>query len=287
MWEWFEARYSVQALWSAWGAIVLGYVGFLILERLVPAQRHPDRREIGTDVRMNLIFIIMNPVALFLGAWLANPVAVFIGGPQLRLGLAEIGSEPVSGFILAFIPFLVFDFFYYWFHRFQHEWPWLWEVHRLHHSERVLNVTTNFRHHWLEEFFRTFIIFLPMNWLVAIDPTSSALAAVLIGQWSNFFHANIRLSLGPITPLVTGPQYHRIHHSIESKHVNKNYAAFFPVWDWIFRTYWRPRSGEWPGAGLTDTDGIWSMNRILFSPFIRWWRCWRCWGQGRSWRREA
>ena len=111
-----------------------------------------------------------------------------------------------------------------------------------------------------------------MNWLVAIDPTSSAVAAVLIGQWSNFFHANIRLSLGPLTPLITGPQYHRIHHSIESEHVNKNYAAFFPVWDWIFGTFWRPVRGEWPAAGLVDTDGVWNLGEILFSPFIGWWR---------------
>jgi len=272
MWEWLEARYSLELLWSAWGAIIIGYAGFLLLERIVPAERHPDFREIGADVRINVAFILLNPVALFFGALLSAPAASLLGGPLLRVPLGTFGSEPAIAFVLAFVPFFVFDFFYYWFHRFQHEWAWLWEVHRLHHSERVLNVTTNFRHHWLEEFFRAFFIFLPMNWLVAIDPTSSAVAAVLIGQWSNFFHANIRLSLGPLTPLITGPQYHRIHHSIESEHVNKNYAAFFPVWDWIFGTFWRPVRGEWPAAGLVDTDGVWNLGEILFSPFIGWWR---------------
>ena len=112
----------------------------------------------------------------------------------------------------------------------------------------------------------------PLNWLVAIEPTSYAVAAVMIGQWGDFFHANIRLSLGPLTPMITGPQYQRFHHSIESKHLNKNYAAFFTVWDWVFGTYWRPVRREWPAAGLRDTDGIPSLREIFFSPFVGWWR---------------
>ena len=272
MWKWLEAQYSLEALSSAWGAVVLGYAGFLVLERLVPAQRNPGVREFAADVRANLVYFLLNPVALFLGGWLSSPAARYLGGPQFRINLAAFGPGPVGGFLLAFVPIFVFDLFYYWFHRFQHEWPWLWEVHRLHHSEQVLNVTTNFRHHWLEEFFRAFFIVLPMNWLIRIGPASSAVAALLISQWSSFFHANIRVGLGPLTGLVTGPQYHRIHHSIESKHAGKNYAAFFPLWDWVFGTYWRPARGDWPETGLSDTNGIWGFREMVLSPFAGWWR---------------
>src|SRR5437867_4978954 len=215
MWEWVQHQYSLDALWSAWGAVILGYAGCVVLERLVPAGRNPGGREFAADVRANLAFFLLNPIALFLGAWLSSPVAHYLGGPQLRVDLSVLGTGPIPAFLLAFVPFLVFDFFYYWFHRFQHAWPWLWQVHSLHHSEHSLNVTTNYRHHWLEEFFRAFFIFLPMNWLVSIGPATSAVAAVLIRQWSSFFHANVRVSLGPLTGVVTGPQYHRIHHSIE------------------------------------------------------------------------
>jgi sterol desaturase/sphingolipid hydroxylase (fatty acid hydroxylase superfamily) len=272
MLEWLQAQYSLAALWAAWGAVVAGYIGFLALERIAPAQRNPDGREFAADVRANLVFFLLNPVALFLGGWLSSPVAAYLGGPQLRLDLATFGSGPLSAFLLAFLPFFVFDFFYYWFHRLQHQWPWLWDVHRLHHSENVLNVTTNFRHHWLEEFFRAFFIFLPMNWLISIGPASSAVAAVLIRQWSSFFHANIKVGMGPLTAIITGPQYHRIHHSIESRHVGKNYAAFFPFWDWVFGTYCRPARGEWPETGLPDTNGLWGFSEIMLSPFSGWWR---------------
>ena len=270
--EWLEARYSLEALWAAWGAVLLGYAGFLVLERLIPARRNPGVHEFGADVRANLVFFVLNPVALFLGGWSSSLVTGYLGGPRFRVDLAVFGNGAVSAFLLAFVPFFVFDFFYYWFHRLQHQWPWLWEEHRLHHSEHFLNVTTNFRHHWLEEFFRAFFIFLPMNWLISIGPAASAVAALLIRQWSSFFHANIRVGLGPLTGVVTGPQYHRIHHSIEAKHLGKNYAAFFPIWDWIFGTYCRPARGEWPETGLPDTNGVWGLQEIVFSPFTGWWR---------------
>jgi sterol desaturase/sphingolipid hydroxylase (fatty acid hydroxylase superfamily) len=272
MWEWFQARYSFEALWSAWGGVVLGYAGFLILERWKPARRNPGRRELSADIRANVVFFLLNPVALFFGGLLSNAVAQRLGGPLVRLDLTRFGAHPINAFFFAFVPFFFFDFFYYWFHRLQHRWTWLWQAHRLHHSESALNVTTNYRHHWLEEFFRALFIFVPMNWLLSISPTQSAVAAVLIGQWSSFFHANIRVGFGPLTGLISGPQYHRIHHSIEPGHDGKNFAAFFPVWDWVFGTYHRPARGEWPETGLVGTDGVWGLQEFLFSPFSGWWR---------------
>ncbi|MGZ8396913.1 MAG: sterol desaturase family protein [Rhodoplanes sp.] len=56
--------------------------------------------------------------------------------------------------------------------------------------------------------------------------------------------------MGPLTAVFGGPQYHRIHHSIERAHWNKNYAAFFPVWDQVFGTQHRPGPQEWPKTGI-------------------------------------
>jgi len=273
--QWLHSQYSPEKLWAAWGAIIVGYAGFMILERLIPAQRHPAYREFGTEIRVNLTYVLLNPVGLFLAGLLTAPLAHVLGGPLYQLDLRTWGTSPLKNFVLAFAPLFVFDFFYYWYHRFQHSWPWLWQVHRLHHTDSSLNVTTNFRHHWLEEFFRAFFILLPMNWLISITPVASAVAALLIGQWSNFFHANVRIGFGPLSGLITGPQYHRIHHSIEAKHFEKNYAAFFPIWDWAFRTYRRPERGEWPQTGLAQSKGIMGFREVALSPFSAWWSQWR------------
>jgi sterol desaturase/sphingolipid hydroxylase (fatty acid hydroxylase superfamily) len=272
MWDWLFSRYSPAALWGAWGTILIGYAVFLVLERLIPAQRNPTAGELATDVRANVAFILLGPISVLAGGWLSSPVAGLLGGPVFRVDLGALATGLFSAFLLAFVPLLVFDFFYYWFHRLQHQWDWLWEIHQLHHSEPALNVTTNFRHHWLEEFFRSFFILLPMNWLVALGPATSAVAALFIGQWSSFFHANIRVNLGPLTSVITGPQYHRIHHSIEPRHFRRNYAAFFPLWDWVFGTYFRPAKGEWPEVGLEGTPGVLKLREVLLLPFVGWWR---------------
>src|SRR5262245_51560303 len=135
MWDWLATRYSFGALWAAWGAVFLGYVGFSLLERVIPAKRNPRGAEFGADIRANLIFVILNPLAVFLGVWLSQPVASAVGHGVLHFDLTKLSFGPVSSFFLAFIPMFVFDFFYYWFHRFQHMWSWLWQEHRLHHSE--------------------------------------------------------------------------------------------------------------------------------------------------------
>jgi sterol desaturase/sphingolipid hydroxylase (fatty acid hydroxylase superfamily)/ubiquinone/menaquinone biosynthesis C-methylase UbiE len=272
MWDWLTANYSPTVLVSAWGAVVVGYAAFAVLERFFPANRRPSIRELGADIRINLTFLLLNPVAVLLGGLWSNTAVAYLGGPRFHLNLTPWGANPVYAFLLAFVPFFVFDFFYYWFHRCQHEWSWLWQEHRLHHTERALNVTTNFRHHWLEEFLRAFFIFLPMNWIVSITPTSSLVAAVVIRQWSSFFHANIRVGLGPLKGVVVGPQYHRIHHSIEPEHIGKNYAAFFPIWDRSFGTYCKPKRGEWPATGLPGATGVSGFGEIVSSPFVRWWR---------------
>lgn len=256
-------------MWSAWGPVLTGYAGFFVLERIVPARPHPGIREFATDIRANLLYFLINPAALILGSLLAQPVARMLGGPLIQLHPGSWTGHPVGRLLLAFIPFLIYDLFYYWFHRCQHSWSWLWQVHKLHHSG-PMTVTTNYRHHWLEDFFRTLFIALPMNWIVSIGPVDSVIAALLIQQWTNFSHANIKVGLGPLTGVISGPQYHRVHHSIESQHFHRNYAAFFPIWDRIFGTYWEPAKDEWPAAGLTDTPEVWSTRELLFSPFLEW-----------------
>jgi sterol desaturase/sphingolipid hydroxylase (fatty acid hydroxylase superfamily) len=163
--------------------------------------------------------------------------------------------------LVPFVSVWIFDFFYYWFHRLQHIWAPLWAVHRLHHSDRAVNVTTSLRHHWLEEPLRAVLIIFPMALLVKISPVEAGVISAAMAQWGYFIHANTRISLGPLTLLITGPQAHRVHHSLERHHLNKNFAAFLPLWDWLFGTYAKP-SG-WPCTGLADHDGRLTLREVL------------------------
>ncbi len=88
--------------------------------------------------------------------------------------------------------------------------------------------------------------------------------------WGYFNHANIRLNLGVLTPVISGPQWHRIHHSIRPEHRNRNFATFFPVIDIIFGTYYRPAPDEYPETGLSDGDTVGFLQDVTYEPLRVW-----------------
>ena len=74
----------------------------------------------------------------------------------------------------------------------------------------------------------------------------------LPNQISLFISLNIPLHFGPLTALVSNPQWHRIHHSSSVRHRDKYFAAFFPAIDIIFGTYYQPHKLEYPAIGVPD-----------------------------------
>ena len=77
--------------------------------------------------------------------------------------------------------------------------------------------------------------------------------------------------------LFYGPQGHRIHHSRLDQHHDKNYAAYFPVWDLLFGTYHHPARDEFPPTGLNDEPEIDSFSETLVLPFRAWRKMFRDW----------
>ena len=167
--------------------------------------------------------------------------------------------------------FFVYDFFYYWFHRLQHGWPFLWAQHKLHHSEEALNATTTLRHHWLEDLLRVFFIVLPMSMAFDLKPASAGAAAFVVGAV-----AGVHPREPAAAPRAAGARAspdrscHRIHHSVEAHHLDRNLAAFFPLWDQLFGTYYHPRRDEYPRTGLASGQRVTSLAQALWLPFGEW-----------------
>src|SRR5206468_6475948 len=82
----------------------------------------------------------------------------------------------------------------------------------------------------------------------------------------------LRLPLGPLARVVAGPQLHRIHHTVEARHLDRNLAAFFPLWDQLFGTYYHPGPGEYPRTGLASGQRVTSLAQALWLPFGEWLR---------------
>ena len=261
-------------------AIVLG---FAVAELLLPARRRQPFREHFSNVQYVLLYFFVTPFALILPSALAVAVARKFGPGLISMNLESLGpglgimAWPVRNILLPFIPLAIFDFFYYWHHRFQHRIPALWATHRLHHSIESLNALAAYRIHWLEEPLRIFTIVVPMSLLLQITPVQGAWIAFALAQIGILIHSNLRLPYGRLTPVLVGPQLHRLHHSSADEHQDKNYAGAFPFWDILFGTYISPRRGEWPPTGLRGGEHSGNVFEETAHPFLAWGKATRAW----------
>jgi sterol desaturase/sphingolipid hydroxylase (fatty acid hydroxylase superfamily) len=85
----------------------------------------------------------------------------------------------------------------------------------------------------------------------------------------NFFpdtcaHANVRIRLGRFVTWIGNPQWHRIHHSVQPEHFDKNFAGLLPLWDIVFGTAWVPRRDEYPATGLDLDEKIGVLEGIVW-----------------------
>lgn len=239
--------------------LLLPLVVFGVLELLMPAGPLKPVRGWWMNLRLMLAYLaVPTALAFAIKALVARSSALSGGGlVDLKPFVFADGAAGVAAG--CFIGLLVWDFFYYWWHRMCHASPLLWRVHCLHHMDETLGVSANMRCHWLEEIGRTITIFIPMAFLFNLS-IQTGLIAVVLTAWGAFIHANLRLPLGPISPLVAGPQVHRIHHSLMPQHHDRNFAAFFPIWDVVFGTYFHPATDEFPPTGVVgmrEVDSVW------------------------------
>jgi sterol desaturase/sphingolipid hydroxylase (fatty acid hydroxylase superfamily) len=164
----------------------------------------------------------------------------------------------------------VWDLTQYAFHRLQHATPALWATHRFHHDETALSAVAQARHHPTSTVLAA-LFHLPVLILLGAQVPHLVAAFLMFTLWGFVNHANLRIGFGPMTPVIAGPQWHRIHHSIRDEHRDRNFAALFPVIDVMFGTYWHPRHGEYPPTGVREPH-VPSLRAATVDPFVAWYR---------------
>lgn len=206
-------------------------------------------------------------------AW--SKIAILIIGsldvsPLLVWKVPSESGFSIKSFIVGFgivLSMWIFDFFYYWFHRAQHKFSVLWRFHRVHHSIQNLNCVACY-HHPFEEIFRFPFVSLPLLFFVRIDVQSLVFVSAFAASWGYFIHSDSRVQFGAIGNTLLGDNYyHRVHHSLDVSHWNKNFAAFFPMWDRIFGTYCRPPRHYLPSVGLDNLSTPHTVSEYVMTPF--------------------
>ncbi|MEE9338571.1 MAG: sterol desaturase family protein [Methylococcaceae bacterium] len=255
-----------------WQVSFLMIIFFIFVEKLYKA-------ETGHTVQGKIRNVYYSFFYLLLGTLLASIILLQVSMP-VNYQENKTGLESA---LSIFVALFVSDFFYYWYHRAQHAMPFLWAIHELHHADSEMNATTSWRTHFLEQPVQLIVVSLPGLYLLpaiihkttgvhSFQLTSTELVIYtiialifLIGS-----HANIRWQLGKLTPVFTAPQYHRLHHSIERKHYDKNFAQYFPLFDKLFGTYCAPKKDEFPKTGTPELASDASLFMTLIRPFILW-----------------
>lgn len=158
-----------------------------------------------------------------------------------------MGPFALSSAIL--IGVLISDLFAYWYHRFQHRY--LWRFHAVHHSITDMSAVNSY-HHISETFFSTLITAIPLSLITVNYGPTVGIIGVLTWFQVVFLHSPTTLSFGPFREVVADNRFHRIHHSLEHHHFDKNFAITFSFWDRLFGTAHMPAKKEWPAVGLTQ-----------------------------------
>jgi sterol desaturase/sphingolipid hydroxylase (fatty acid hydroxylase superfamily) len=160
------------------------------------------------------------------------------------------------------------DFGEFAFHVAQHRIPWMWAMHSLHHSDPEVSAATAGRNYWFENVLKGLTIYPFFGLVFALNPAIAGVY-VLIRVLDVLQHLNVRLNYGPLAAWIVSPQYHRLHHSREHRHFDRNFAPYLAVWDRIFGTQYLPGPGEYPPTGLETNDKPANIAGMLLWPARR------------------
>ena len=214
-----------------WGTPILAVVGLglLLLETRRPLRRRTRPRP---------------------ERWVRNVLVAAPSLPAMRLtllpamvGLGQLMAPyrtPLSRLPEALrlpLEVLLLDYLGYSWHRLLHS-PLLWRLHRVHHCDLDMDLTTAWRFHFGE--------------MLASIPYRAGLAALLGVRGSTalgfevvfeactaFHHTNLELPFEverQLAPFMVTPRAHGIHHSMVDRETQSNFGVVLTLWDRLHRT---------------------------------------------------
>jgi sterol desaturase/sphingolipid hydroxylase (fatty acid hydroxylase superfamily) len=218
----------------AWFATFWGLVTILcFVEAIWPGSGiHADRSRrwpvnFGLGILNGLIASLAPPLTVLSAIWAADHA----------IGALNVLASPLWFAIL--VALIVKSFAQYAFHRCAHRFALLWRVHRVHHCDVHLDVSSALRFHPIE-MIAALLFTIPFVLVFGLPPKILAAYEVVQIVAGLVTHANIRvpetIERGARLLFVT-PVLHRLHHSAREAEANRNYCDVFSLWDRLFGTF--------------------------------------------------
>jgi sterol desaturase/sphingolipid hydroxylase (fatty acid hydroxylase superfamily) len=199
--------------------------------------------------------------------WSQNIGLVFVNSffvrllvPLATVGVAQYAEQNQIGLfyildvnpVLAFVATLfIFDMAIYWQHRLFHVIPMLWALHKVHHVDQDIDVTTGSRFHTVEILLSLLIKF---SLVLILGPSVFAIMIfeIILNGTAMFNHANVALPKkvdAMLRLFIVTPDMHRVHHSTIIDESNRNFGFNLSCWDRLFSSY-----QEQPSKGHLGMD---------------------------------
>jgi len=154
------------------------------------------------------------------------------------------------------IAVVALDFSFYVAHVAMHKLPALWKVHRVHHSDPVVDVTTTIRQHLFEGLIR-YAFMGVFACALGVGLGAFTVYRVWSALGGLLEHANFRVPRWldtALSCLTTWPNMHKVHHSRDARETDTNYGNIFSWFDRLFATFTPSHRGESVECGLDGFD---------------------------------
>ena len=213
---------------------------------------------------------LMRNGVLWAGNIAISPLIVLPITAMAALYSPVVRPEFLQGWAGVFVDILILDLAIYWWHRLNHEIPFLWRFHEVHHLDERLDTTSAVRFHFGEVIMSAFARAIPILAL-GIPLTTVVIFELLVLLSAIFQHSNISLSPRlerALSRVFITPSIHWVHHHAIRTDTDSNYGTILSIWDPIFGTRSKTeRTPEMPIGvqGLKDVP----LSQLLIRPFRR------------------
>nr|WP_250158254.1 sterol desaturase family protein [Vibrio alginolyticus] len=176
----------------------------------------------------SLVIALIMPIAAFQAAVIAQ---------EQQWGLLNILSFPA--WLNIFLTVILLDFVIYAQHVVFHHVKPLWKIHRMHHADLDIDVTTGARFHPFEIII-SMGVKIAAVFILGVSPIGIVVFEIVLNASAMFNHSNAKLALSidqKLRNVIVTPDMHRVHHSVIVKETHSNFGFFLSVWDRFFGTY--------------------------------------------------
>jgi len=151
---------------------------------------------------------------------------------------------------------LLYDFLYYWHHRFGHTTALFWAAHAVHHQSEDYNLSTALRQTssgWLAGW----IFYLPMA-VIGFPPLVFVVVALIDLLYQYWVHTQQIGRLGWFDRWFCSPSNHRVHHAVNDPYLDRNYGGILIIWDRLFGSFQVELDAEPCVYGTRDALRSWN-----------------------------